>query len=163
MTTATVGSELTIVYIVGQVTIGTAITGFSHRLERTPVTAFTSDLDVRAVQFKLSLYVVIKQPQVPGDRVVTRFAVALKDTFVIVVVPVAVDAGTGSVRELLRLVTILTANIRVLAKQRKCRQVVIEKRRVCPPGFGMTTGALFTKLPFVRIILQVTGHAVGAG
>ena len=80
-----------------------------------------------------------------------------------VVFEVAVYAVTGCVRELLRLVTILTVNICVFAQQRKCRQVVIEKRRVGPLGFGMTTTALLTQLAFMRIIFLVTRHAIGSG
>ena len=75
----------------------------------------------------------------------------------------AVHAATGRVRELLRFVAILAVNICVLAQQRKCRQVMIEKRRVGPLGFGMTIAALLTQLAFMRIIFEVTRHAIGSG
>ncbi len=81
----------------------------------------------------------------------------------IVVFEVAVHAATGCVRESLRLVTILTVNICVFAQQRKYRQVVIEKWCVGPLGFGMTTTALLTKLPFMWIIFLMTGHTIGPG
>ena len=81
----------------------------------------------------------------------------------IVVFEVTVHAVTGCVHKLLRLVTILAVNICVFAQQRKRCQVMIEKRRVGPLGFGMTTTALLTQLAFMRIIFEVTRHAIGSG
>ena len=62
----------------------------------------------------------------------------------IVVFEMAIYAGAGSVRELLRFVTIVTVSICVLAQQWKCGQVVIEKRCVRPFFFGVTTTTKLT-------------------
>lgn len=71
-------------------------------------------------------------------------AVTLKNTVVMVVIQVAVDAITGGINKLLRLVTIFTVNVRVFPEQWKRRQFVIEKRCIHPLGFVVTVIALLT-------------------
>ena len=118
---------------------------------------------MRTVYLKISLYIVIEQPQIPGDRVMAGFAIALKDTVVVVVLQVAVDTGIAGVREALRRMTIGTFNVAVLAQQRKGRQVMLKERRVFPIGLCVTVTALFAKLAVMWVIIKVTRHTVVAG
>ena len=124
------------------------------------MTALASYIGVRAVQLKVGLCIVIKQPQVPGNRVVTGFAVALKNAVVIVVFPVAVNTGVAGIREELRFMAVVTLNVRVFTEQRKSRQVVIEKCGIRPVIFCMAVIALFTKETVMRFVLEMAGHAV---
>lgn len=62
MTATAVGSELTIVYVIGQVTICTSVTRFAHRIQRAAMTAIASDLNMSAMQFEIGLQVVVEQP-----------------------------------------------------------------------------------------------------
>ena len=124
------------------------------------MTAFAGDASVCALQFEIGLHIVIKQPQVPGDRVVTGFAVALKNAIVIVVFQMAVDTGVTGIREELRFMAVLTLNVRVFTEQRKISQVVIEELGVRPLRFCMAIVALVTKHAFVRLILEMTGDTV---
>lgn len=115
MATTTVRTEFAVVNIIGQVTVRATIAGLAHRGKRAAMAAFACNASVRAVQLEVGLRIVIEQPQVPGDRVVTRLAVAFKNTFMVVVFEVAVDTGVGSVREELRLMTVIAFNVRVFA------------------------------------------------
>ena len=90
------------------------------------------------------------------------FAVTLKNAIVMVVIQVAVDAVTGCIHKLLRLVTIFTVNVRVFPEQWKSRQFVIEKRCIHPLGFVVTAIALLTQLSRVWIVVLVTRHAVSS-
>jgi hypothetical protein len=74
----TVRAELTIVDIIGTMAICTAFAGFPHRRERAAMTVIAGNIQVGAVENEFCLYVVIKQPQVPRNRVVTGFAVVFE-------------------------------------------------------------------------------------
>ena len=63
------------------------------------------DRHVRAEQRKPCLFVVIEEPRLPVNGVVTKTACIAKPAFVLVVVAMAVDAGRGRVPEHLRCMT----------------------------------------------------------
>ena len=70
MATATIKSELAIVNIIGAVAVATALTNRCLYLERLSVTALTSNISVRAIEYERGLPIVIKTPLVPVDGVV---------------------------------------------------------------------------------------------
>ena len=70
MAASTVRPKLGIVNIVGAMAVHAALAGFSHRRERAAVAVVAGDVDMSAIQFKVRLHIVVKQPQVPRDRVV---------------------------------------------------------------------------------------------
>ena len=116
MTAAAVGPKFTIVNIIGEMAVGTAIARLAHRRKRAAVATFAGDIDMRAVQFKISLSVVIKQPQVERNRVMAQLAFTVIDAIVVIVFKMAIDAGAGCVGKLLCGVTIVTFNIVVFSQ-----------------------------------------------
>lgn len=123
------------------------------------MTAFAGDIGVSAVQFEVRLRIVIEQPQVPGNRVVTGFAVALEDAFVMIVLEMAIDTHAAGIGKRLRCVTVVALDLAVSAQKRKSRQVVIKKHRVLPVNLSMTIRTLGTERPVVGVIVEVTGVA----
>jgi len=81
------------------------------------MTGFTGDVSVDAVKNKVGLLIVIEQPKIPRNRVVTRLAVALIHTIVIVVFEMTIDTVTASVSKALCLVAIVALNVGVLTQQ----------------------------------------------
>ena len=63
-----------------------------HFIQRHAVAVVTGDIEMRAFKRKVGLYVVIEEPHVPGDRVVTRVAAILEITLVRIIFCVAGDA-----------------------------------------------------------------------
>ena len=95
--------------------IRTAITGLAHGFQRSAMTAIASHFDMRAVQCKIRLYVVIEQPQIPGNGVVAGLTVTLEHAVVIVFVKMTVDAGAAGICEDLCRMAVVTFDVRVLA------------------------------------------------
>ena len=75
MATAAVQAEFAIVIVIGTMTATAAISCFLHRCQRTAMTVIAGNVDVRAVNSEFGLGVVIEQPQIPGNRVVTGLTV----------------------------------------------------------------------------------------
>ena len=119
MTAAAVGTKFAVMDIVGQVAVGTAVAGFAHRRQRATVATPAGDIDMCTMQFKVGLRIVIEQPQVPCDRVVTGFAIALVDAMVVVVLEVAVDTAAAGINKYLRGMALTALDIGVLAEQRE--------------------------------------------
>ncbi len=71
------------------------------------MTVITGDVNVSAVKREVGLYVVIENPQVPGDWVVAGIALSGEIATVRVVVFVAVGADAVDVCERLGLVAVL--------------------------------------------------------
>ena len=102
--------------------------------------------------------VVIKVPLLPAARVVTLLALNAEPLLVLVVLAVArVAIGLG-VLELRRGVAVLAGDFRVLAEQRKARQAVVEPG-LLPARLVVARLALWAELPFVLVVLAVTGDA----
>jgi len=143
--------------------IGTAITGFAHGCERAAMAASAGDLYMRTVYLEISLYIMIEQPEIPGDRVMAGFAITLKDAIVIVVLEMTVDTGIAGISKALRLVAFVAFDVAVLTQQWEGRQVMLEERRIFPIGLCVTVAALFTELAGMRVIIEVARHTVVAG
>ena len=71
------------------------------------MTVVTGNADMSAVKFEIGLYVVIENPQVPGDWIVASVALSGEIATVRVVVYVAVGADAVDVFERLGLVAVL--------------------------------------------------------
>jgi len=113
---STVRAEFAVVHVIGAMTVDTAITRLFHRCKRATVTVVARDIQVGAIQCEAGLYVVIKQPQVPGDRVVAGIALIVKLAAVGIVFKMAADTLRLGLREHLALVTLGTLGVVVLAE-----------------------------------------------
>lgn len=82
MTTTAVRSELTIVNVIRAVTPTTGVTRIAHCRERTSVTVIAGNDYVGAAQNKIGLGIVVEQPEIPGDRVVTGTTFILEPAMV---------------------------------------------------------------------------------
>jgi len=114
---ATVRPELSVVYIIGSMAIGTAIAGFAHRRQRATVAVVTANVDVSSIYLEACLSIVIEQPQVPGNRVVAGLAVVFEHAIVRVIVTMTADAFAGGIRESPCLVAFVTLGIVVRTEQ----------------------------------------------
>jgi len=142
MTATTVGSELAVVNVVGTMTVGAVLAQARLRSERFAMTAFARDVRMRTVEREARLRVVVEQPLLPVDRVMAKETVLAKPPVVRVVVPVAADAVVRGILEYVRVVTLATFRLCVLAQQRKVREIVIEEHIVFPRQFAVTVEAL---------------------
>ena len=91
------------------------------------MTAFASNIHVRAIEREFCLCVVIKAPLQPLDRDMTLRARFTEASFMRVLVTVAADAVFRGIAEDVRFMTFATLGFRVLAEKRESGQVVIEK------------------------------------
>ena len=142
MATATVGSELPIVDIVGTMTIGAVPAEARLRSKRLSVAALARDLRVCAVKREAGLRVVIEQPLLPVDGVMAQRAVLTEAPLVGVVLAVAADAILRCVAEHMRLATLATLGFRVFAEQGETSEIVVEKDVVFPRGFTVAVETL---------------------
>jgi len=115
MAAATVGSELAIVDVVGTMTVGAVLAQTRLRSERLAMAAFARDVRVRAVERETRLRVVVELPLLPVDRVMAKEAVLAKPPLVRVIVAVATDAVIRGILEYMRVVTLATLRLCVLA------------------------------------------------
>lgn len=92
---------------------------------------------VRARQRKFCLRVVIEGPVRPATRVVAGGAIFAQCAVVPVVLAVAIDAARGRILEARRHVTGFARHGRMLADQRKRREIVIETHRRIPRSLAM--------------------------
>ena len=120
------------------------------------MTVVARDVQVSAIQREIRLCVVIKQPQVPRDRVVAGTTVILECAVVRVVFKMATDALSIGVWEYLAFVAGITLILVVLTQQREAREVVIEKWHVQPLRLVMTITTLLTQLTAMWLIVQMT-------
>ena len=98
MAATAVGTEFTIVDVVGAMTVAaTTVNGFDF-CQGHAMTVVTTHLDMRAVEREVSLQVVIKSPDVPGNRVMAAVTSVFKIAFVRVVVLMAGDTVDRFVR-----------------------------------------------------------------
>ena len=126
MAAAAVRTEFTIVYVIGPMATTAAVTGSLHYRQRTAVAVVAGNIQVSAVYFEIGLFIVIKQPQVPGDRVMAGLAVVLKLARVRIVVQVATDAlGIGFSKNSC-IVACVALEIVMLPQKRESRQIMIE-------------------------------------
>lgn len=127
MASPAVGTEFAIVNITGTMAVRAVLAEPGLRSQRLPVTAFTSNIRVRAIEREFCLCVVIKPPLQPLDRDMTLRARFTEASFMRVLVTVAADAVFRGIAEDVRFMTFATLGFRVIAEKRESGQVVIEK------------------------------------
>lgn len=115
------------------------------------------NVHVSALEHEARLDVVIKEPEIPGDRVMARVTVVGENAIVVVVLNVAADTRLIRIDIDLGFMAIDAFNISVLAEQWKARQVMIEKWCVLPEDFVMAVAALISLCSFMRVIIKMTG------
>lgn len=99
MTATAVEAELAVMHVIGAMTVGA--TAAQHRLsgEWTPVASVTLHVEMRALQSKGGLPVVVELPLQPVHRVVAQGAVIREAVLVWIAVAVALDTHRGRVTE----------------------------------------------------------------
>lgn len=112
---------------------------------------------VGALEQEVRLNVVIKEPEIPGDRVMTGVTVVGENPIVVIVLNMAANTRLIRIDIDLGFMAIDTFDISMLAEQRKACQVMIEKRRILPEDFVMAVAALISLCSFMNVIIKVTG------
>lgn len=99
MASTAVEAEFAVVYVIGLMTVGTAAAQPVLRGKGAPVTAVARHLQMRALQGKVRLPIVIELPLQPVHRVVAQGAVLREAVRMGITVAVALDAFHGGVAE----------------------------------------------------------------
>ena len=92
MTPATIGTELTVVNVIGPMAIAAEAAEPHLYVQRLAVAGIAFDIGMRAVQFESGLRAVVEAPLAPVDWRVTRCAIFWKAIFMLIVVAMARDA-----------------------------------------------------------------------
>jgi len=116
MAAPAIRAELSVVNIIGAMTVAAAAAETRHRGQRLAMTAFAADTGVRAVQWESRLQIVIELPLQPVNRIVARGAVVLEATVVRIVLAVAIHTIFRRILEYVRLVTRIAFLAAVLAE-----------------------------------------------
>jgi hypothetical protein len=144
VTATAVESELAIVNVVGSVAASAVPTVALHFVQGGSLTICTVDFVMRTGERKLGLHIVVKQPTIPGDRVVARVTCTRKIAAMRIVISMAAVTRSVSFAECLRFMAFVAFVVGVLAQQRERCQIMIEEDRVLPTDFGVTGRALAT-------------------
>lgn len=160
MTSPAVGSEFAVVNIVGAMAVRAVLAEPGLRSQRLPVTAFASNIRVRAVESEVGLCIVIKPPLVPVDRDMALRARCAEASCMRVTVAVAANTFFRGITEYVRLMTFSAFDFRVFAEEWKAGQVVIKKHVVLPGGLVVTINTLCTLRALVGVVLVVASEAV---
>jgi len=99
MTPATIGTELTVVNVIGPMAIAAEAAEPHLYVQRLAVAGVAFDIGMRTVQLERGLRAVVEAPLAPVDWRVTRCALVGKTIFVLIVVAMARDAICGRVSE----------------------------------------------------------------
>lgn len=113
-----------------------------------------------AIEQEVGLCVVVKQPVFPTDRVMAARTVAVEATLMRILLKMAVHASLGRISKYMGVVAAITIGGSMRAKQRKLRQVVIEKDIVLPGCFVVAVIADNALFAFMSIIFLMAGVAV---
>ena len=116
MAAPAIRAELSVVNIIGAMTVAAAATQARHRGKRLAMAAIAADTGVRAVQRESRLQIVIELPLQPVNRIVARCAVVLEATVVRIVFAVTIHTILWCILEYVRLVTCIAFLAAVLAK-----------------------------------------------
>ena len=106
------------------------------------MTAFASNIRVRAVEREGGLRIVIKPPLLPVDRDMALRARFAEASCMRVILAVAANTFFRGIMEHVRLMTFAALDLRVLAEERKAGQVVIKKHVVLPGGLVVAINTL---------------------
>ena len=145
--------------IVSSVAVSTTTADRHHFVERTAVALFAQNIDMRTIERKARLHVMVESPDIPGDRVVAGIAALMEIAVVRVVFTMAGDTVAFFVAECLRRVTVFALILVVQAEKRKTCEIVIEKHRVLPIYFRVATSTSCSQRLFVSIVFRMTGLA----
>jgi len=156
MTAAAVEPELTVVNVIGAMTIRTAAAESRLLCHRAPMTAFTTDVPMCTIENEAGLRIVIEPPLLPVDGVMAQRAVLDETAGVGIDFAVAIDAVFGRIAKYLGVVAGVAFRFRVRAEQRKPRQVVVEEHIFLPGVLGMTIETLRPLGALVRVIVFMT-------
>lgn len=116
MATTAIGAKLTIVNIVRAMAAATAAANHLHASESASVAGLTAHVDVRSKQRKLRLYIVVKSPEFPGDRVMACVAIIFKSPVMAVVFQMAGNAARLDVGKALAAMAVITLFLQVLTE-----------------------------------------------
>ena len=155
MATAAIGAEFPVVGIVCPMAVSATATDGCHVFERAAMTGVACNIDMCAVERKVGLQIVIESPDVPADRVVAGLAAVLEVATMRIVLLMAGDAVTISVREFLAAMTCVAFVLEMHAVQRESRQVMVEKHRVLPIDLGVAAFAGHAGGTLVRVLVEV--------
>ena len=159
MATPAIRAELSVVNIIGAMTVAAAAAKTRHRGKRLPVAVIATNSCVRAVQREIGLHIVIELPLQPVNRVVARGAVVLEATVVRIVLAMTIHTIPRRILEYVRLVTRIAFLAAVLAEQREACQVVIEEHVFRPRYIVVAVLALDALRAQMRVVFLVTGIA----
>ena len=111
---------------------------------------------VRTIEHEFGLRVVIKEPEVPRNRVVAGFAIFVEHFAVRVVFDVAIVARGSGLCEDLAFVARVAFEVDVLTEQREAGQAMIEGKHVVPVRLAVAILASLPLLPLVRFVIRMT-------
>lgn len=163
MAATAVVAKFAVVNIVRSVTIRATSASFVHGRKRTAVATFAGNTFMCAIEFKARLHVMVKQPQVPGNRVVAGAALIIEYAVVRVVLKVAANAFRVRVCKYLTFMAGIAFEIVVLTQERKAHQIVIEIRRVQPFRFIVAIRTLLAEFATMRFVVAMTRYALISG
>jgi hypothetical protein len=155
MAATAIGAKLTIVNVVSAVATSAATANHLHARKRAAMAGLAADIGVRAKQWKLRLHVMVKCPELPGDRVMACVAIIFKSTVMAIVLQMAGNAARLDIGKTLADMAVSTLILLVLTEQWKTGQTMIKKYRVLPVNFGMTLLAKRTQGCLVDIVTQM--------
>jgi len=161
MTATAVEAELAVVYVISAMTIGTATPQPGLSGEGTPVAGVALHVEMRALQHKIGLPVVIELPLQPVHRVVAQGAVVREAVLVWIAVAVALDTFRGRIAENMGLVAGIALLVGVRAEQREPCQAVIEEDLASPGVLVMAVETGRALGAVVSVVVLVTGETVG--
>lgn len=128
--------------------------------QRLPVTAFTANIRVRAVEREIRLCLVIEAPLQPVDRNMTLPARFPEASFVRVTLTVTADAVFLGVLENVRVVASIALLIGMNAEQWESRQIVVEEDVVRPCMFVVAVKAKSALGSLVGVVILMADQAI---
>jgi len=159
MAPATIESELSVMNVIGTMTVVAAAAELYLDRHRLPMTGFALRIAMRTVERKTGLLVVIETPLRPVDRRVAEYAVIGKPVSVGVLRLVTRHAVRGCVSKPLRFVAGRTFGVAMLAEQREPGKAMIEEDILGPRLLVMAVLANRSLGALVWIIVLMTQAA----
>jgi hypothetical protein len=125
------------------------------------VTVATRHVNVRALEGETGLQIVVESPPVPGDRIVAGATLIVEIAAMRIFVLMAGHTLRVRTAKCLRLMAVFALCFTVLAKQRKCTQVMVKEHRVLPVDFRVAGLALSTQRLLMDVILKMARLTAG--
>ena len=140
--------------------VATTAVNSLHFAERAAMTVIAGDIDVRTAQFEFSLNIMVKDPKVPGDRIVASVTAPGEVATMRIVAFVAGSTAIVHDSEHLGLVTILAFLLVVNAEQRKRSEVMVEENRILPSDIRVAVFAQNAERAFMGVFFSVARFAI---